>query len=88
MDNDQSNSAQGTDSVEEVLAGLLTRKQLARQFGCSERTVIRYERAGMPFIAFGMIRRYDPPRVREWALSKEREHTVPQRGRTAGQKAA
>ena len=32
-----------------------TREQLARQFACSERTVMRYQRAGMPFIASGMI---------------------------------
>jgi hypothetical protein len=85
----QSHSAQGdTGSVEEVLAGLLTREQLAEQLDCSERTIIRYERAGMPFIAFGMIRRYNPPSVREWMLSKERGHTVPKRGRPAGRKAA
>ena len=65
-----------------------TREQLAEQLDCSERTIIRYERAGMPFIAFGMIRRYNPPSVREWMLSKERGHTVPKRGRPAGRKAA
>ena len=71
-----------------VLEGLLTREQLAQQLACSERTVIRYERAGMPFIAFGMIRRYDPPRVREWVLSQERGHAAPKRGRPPGRKAA
>lgn len=71
-----------------VLAGLLTRVQLAEQLNCSERTIIRYERAGMPFISFGMIRRYNPPSVREWMLSKERGHTEPKRGRPAGRKAA
>jgi hypothetical protein len=87
--NDQSNSTQGnTASVEGVLAGLLTREQLAEQLNCSERTIIRYERAGMPFIAFGMLRRYHPPSVREWVLSKERGHAVPKRGRPAGRKAA
>jgi hypothetical protein len=85
----QSHSARGgTGSAEEVLAGLLTRAQLAEQLDCSERTIIRYERAGMPFIAFGMIRRYNPPSVREWMLSKERGHAVPKRGRPAGWKAA
>jgi hypothetical protein len=67
-----------------VLEGLLTREQLAQQLDCSERTVIRYERAGMPFIAFGMLRRYHPPSVREWVLSKGRGHTVPKRGRPPG----
>jgi hypothetical protein len=72
-----------------VLRGLITRPELRVQFGdCSDRTIIRYERAGMPFIAFGMTRLYDPPRVREWVLSQERGHTVPKRGRPANKKAA
>ena len=71
-----------------VLEGLLTREQLAGQLNCSERTIIRYERAGMPFIAFGKTRLYDPPRVRDWVLSQERGHTAPKRGRPAGRKAA
>ena len=85
----QSHSAQGdTGNVGEVLAGLLTCEQLARQFACSERTVMRYERAGMPFIAFGMIRLYNPPQVREWVIAQQRGHIAPKRGRPPGRRAA
>ncbi len=40
----------------DVLAGLLTRPQLAEQLRCGDRTIIRRERAGMPFISIGMTR--------------------------------
>ena len=67
-----------------VIAGLLTRDQLAFQFGRSERTVIRWEHAGLPVIKLGMTRLYDPTKVREWLLTHERQHgTTPKRGRPA-----
>jgi hypothetical protein len=72
-------NAQGVN----VLAGLVTRQELAEQFDCSKRTIIRYERAGMPYIAFGMIRLYNPPDVREWVIAQQRGHAVPKRGRPA-----
>ena len=64
-----------------VLAGLLTRTELALQLRRSERTVIRWERAGMPFIAIGMARLYEPSSVREWLMSHERRQDAPKRGR-------
>jgi hypothetical protein len=64
-----------------VLAGLITRPELAKQLRCGERTVIRRERAGMPFIAVGMARLYDPARVRDWLMSQERCQDAPRRGR-------
>jgi hypothetical protein len=85
---DEPNSTAVNAQAVDVLAGLVTREELAEQFRCSKRTIIRYERAGMPFIAFGKTRLYDPPRVRDWVLSQERGHTAPKRGRPAGRKAA
>ncbi len=72
----------------DLLAGLLTRREVAAQFRRTERTIIRFERAGMPFIALGMTRLYDPVRVREWLMSHERRHDAPRRGRPAKKVAA
>jgi len=65
------------------IANLLNRKQLAAYLGCSERTIIRRERAGMPVIKLGMMRLYDPEKVRAWMLTHESHHDVPKRGRPA-----
>jgi phage terminase Nu1 subunit (DNA packaging protein) len=75
-------------AAESVLAGLLQRQHLADVFRVSTRTIIRWERAGMPFIAMGMIRLYDPAKVRAWLLSHEHQHNAPKRGRPAGKRAA
>ncbi len=77
-----------TPAVASVLAGLLTRDQLANQLGRSERTVIRWEHAGLPVIKLGMTRLYDPAKAREWLLTHERRHDVPKRGRPANRAAA
>lgn len=66
-----------------VLAGLLSRVQLAAELGCGARTVIRREREGMPFVKIGALRLYDPARVREWLLSHEQRPAAPKRGRPA-----
>ena len=71
-----------------VFEGLLKRTALAQQMQRSERTIIRYERAGMPFIAVGMARLYDPGKVRAWILGHERGHDTPKRGRPAKRVAA
>ena len=71
-----------------VFEGLLKRAVLAQQMQRSERTIIRYERAGMPFIAVGMARLYDPEKVRAWILGHERGHDAPKRGRPAKRVAA
>ena len=70
-------------TVASVLAGLLTRDQLASQLGRSERTVIRWEHAGLPVIKLGMTRLYDPTKARDWLLTHERRHDAPKGGRPA-----
>ena len=70
-----------TDAQPSVTAGLVDRKQLAAALACSDRTVIRREREGMPFIAVGRLRLYDPSRVREWLMRHEHTHETPKRGR-------
>jgi hypothetical protein len=71
------NETASTPAVASVLAGLLTRDQLAKQFGLSERTVIRWEHAGLPVIKLGMTRLYDPAKARDWLMSHERRRGVP-----------
>ncbi len=66
----------------DVLSGLLDRETLAKQLGgLCDRTIVRYERAGMPFIAVGALRLYDPVKVRDWLMTHERSHAAPRRGR-------
>jgi hypothetical protein len=79
-----------TPSAPNVLSGLLDRAALAKQLGgMSDRTIIRYERAGMPFISVGMLRLYDTAKVREWLVSHEHRQEGPRRpGRPATRKAA
>jgi hypothetical protein len=67
--------------AQNVLDGLLRRVEIAQQLDCNERTVIRYERQGMPFIAVGKMRLYHPVAVREWLISQTRRPSVPRRGR-------
>jgi hypothetical protein len=65
-----------------VLFGLLTRQQICEQLGGkNERTIIRYEQAGMPVIVVKGMRLYDPAKVRDWLLSHERSHSAPKVGR-------
>ena len=75
-------------TVASITAGLLTRDQLATQLGRSERTVIRWEHAGLPVIKLGMTRLYYPAKAREWLLAHERRHDVPRRGRPSTKAAA
>ena len=72
---------QTISTVASVIAGLLTRDQLAAQLGRSERTVIRWEHAGLPVIKLGMTRLYDPAKARDWLLTHERRQDAPRRGR-------
>ena len=60
---------------------LTDRVTLGKQLGKCDRTIIRYERAGMPFIRVGALRLYNPEKVQEWLMSHERTHAVPRRGR-------
>jgi hypothetical protein len=68
-------------SLPSVTGGLYNRAQLAGELGCSERTIIRRERAGMPVIRVGITRLYDPASVREWIMTFEHRHNAPKRGR-------
>ncbi len=71
-----------TKTSPNVLSGLLTRADMRSQLGGkTDRTIIRYERAGMPFIAVGAMRLYDPVKVRDWLLSHESTHSVRKPGR-------
>ncbi len=65
----------------DVFAGLFDRAGLAAHLKRSERTIIRFERAGMPYVAVGRLRLYDPLKVRGWLLSHEHKHETPRRGR-------
>jgi phage terminase Nu1 subunit (DNA packaging protein) len=69
------------ENLPSVIAGLITRGQLAAQLGRSERTVIRWEHAGLPVIKLGATRLYDPVKARAWLLTHERRHDMPKRGR-------
>ena len=68
-----------------IIGGLIARKQLAAELHCSERTVIRHERAGMPYIKLGALRLYDPAKVRAWVLDHEHRPSAPKRARPAKQ---
>lgn len=77
-----------TPSAAAITAGLLNRKQLGAELRCSDRTIIRRERAGMPFIRLGALRLYDPAHIREWLMLHEQHHETPKRGRPAVKRAA
>lgn len=46
---------------------LMTRKSLSLYLQVSERTIERWEKLGMPYIAIGDIRRYNRAEVEKWA---------------------
>jgi hypothetical protein len=71
-----------------ITAGLLTRTQIAAEFRCSERTIIRREQAGMPVIRLGMLRLYNPASCRTWLMTHEHRHDAPKRGRPTKARAA
>lgn len=74
-------TAQSDTDSKKVFDGLITRTELALQMRCTDRTIIRYERAGMPFIAMGKFRLYMPEAVRNWILSHQIQPNRPRRGR-------
>ncbi len=78
-----------TPASASVTAGLLTREQIAAEFRCSERTIIRREHAGLPVIRLGhAVRLYDPATVRAWLMTHEHRHETPKRGRPTKARAA
>lgn len=74
-------TAQPDTGSTKVFDGLINRTELAQQMRCTDRTIIRYERAGMPFIAVGKFRLYKPEAVRNWVLSHQVQPSVRRRGR-------
>lgn len=71
------NSTSASSTMPCIMAGLVERKRLLAEAGVSERTILRWERAGMPCIRVGMLRLYDPVKVREWLLSHEYRDVAP-----------
>lgn len=71
-----------------VSAGFLKRPQLAAELSKTERTIIRWEHAGLPVIRVGMTRLYDPAAVREWLLTHQHRHETPKRGRPTNKRTA
>jgi len=71
-----------------LLAGMLTRDQLAAETGWHSRTILRNEAEGLPVIVIRGTKLYPIDRVRAWILSHVREREAPRRGRPAGRKAA
>ena len=53
-----------------ITVGLMSLQQAAADLSCTERAIIRFERAGMPVIRIGRSRFYDPFAVREWLLTR------------------
>ena len=82
------NDLDNASAAASITAGLINRKQLAAEWRCTERTVIRRERAGMPFIRLGMLRLYEPAKVRAWLLTHECRPEAPKVGRPRKQRAA
>lgn len=65
-----------------LLAGFLSEEEMKRQFNdCSNRTLRRYEDAGLPVIVIRGLRLYPIDKARAWLLSHLRKREAPQRGR-------
>jgi len=64
-------TAAGEVVGDQVTAGMLTRSELARQLGRSERTIIRLEKGGLPVFKRGTIILYEIERVRRWLRGEE-----------------
>ncbi len=66
---------------------LVRRNDIAVEYRVSERTVLRWERRGLPVIKLGLSPLYDPVRCRAWVMSHERLQDAPKRGRPRKQAA-
>jgi hypothetical protein len=64
----------------DTIDGLDTRTGLARKWHVTDRTIIRYEKLGLPVIKRGRFRLYDPPVSSAW-LRGELPRTEVRRGR-------
>jgi phage terminase Nu1 subunit (DNA packaging protein) len=75
-----SSETQAVSTDANVLAGCVTRKELAKQLDRTERTVGRLVKQGMPEVRLGPLGRiilYRVEAVREWLLSFEKRRGVP-----------
>jgi hypothetical protein len=54
-----------------VLEGCLNRQELAAELGVSERTVVRYEHAGLPVVRRGRQRFYWKDKTRAWLRGEQ-----------------
>jgi hypothetical protein len=59
-----------------ILTGVETRADTAAAMGVSVRTLLRWERFGMPTTRVGAQRWHDPASVRAWLLTRERRHDL------------
>jgi hypothetical protein len=56
---------------------LLDKATLAHELACSVATIDRMSREGMPFVAVGRTRRYDPDACRAWCETRTRQPERP-----------
>jgi hypothetical protein len=70
-----------------LLDGLLTEADLEAETGWTYRTRLRREAEGLPVIKLGATKFYPADKVRDWILSRVREH-APARGRGRPRKKA
>jgi predicted DNA-binding transcriptional regulator AlpA len=70
------------DQPNNVLAGYLSKAELAQQMHKSQRTLDRWEtsRAGPPRVVLGKTILYNVESVRSWLQSRERRSRAPKRG--------
>jgi len=66
-----------------LLVDYLTRAELARELGCSERTIARYGVLpdGLPYLFIGGRKRYRISAVRDWLARREHHPNPVRRGR-------
>ena len=56
-----------------VLTGMVTRAELRAELArCTDRTILRYERQGLPVFRRGRLRLYDVEAVRAWLRGERR----------------
>jgi ribosome-binding protein aMBF1 (putative translation factor) len=66
--------------MSEIMAGFLSRAELAAQLGKSERTLERWEeqKIGPPITKLGQTPYYKIDSVQEWLRTREQRNNVPQ----------
>lgn len=64
-----------------LLDGLMTGPQLEAETGWKERTRLRREEEGLPYILLGRTKLYPTVLVRKWILARLERRTAPRHGR-------